>query len=58
MLHDILTHAVREIDTYLQQPMYRAMDQGLRTRIRLVREAMEDLRRELDTPLEEEGGGE
>jgi hypothetical protein len=55
MISDALSYAVQQIDSYLSNPVFRGAYQGgLRTRILLVRNAMEDLREELDTPDEEE----
>ena len=51
---NVLAAAVHEIDRYLSRDMFRhAYDPQQITRILLVRNAMEDLREELDTPLEE-----
>ena len=51
MISDVLADAIAEIDAYLGDPSFADVYQGaLRTRILLVRQAMEDIREELDTP--------
>jgi hypothetical protein len=51
MISDVLFDAVQDIDRYLSDPVFNETYQGsLRTRILLVRHAMDDLREELDTP--------
>lgn len=51
MISNALSEAVSKIDRYLSEAPFKAMYQGeLRTRILLVRNAMEDLCEELETP--------
>lgn len=55
MISDTLFDAVQEIDRYVNDPVFRDAYQGeLRTRILLVRNAMEDLRDELETVPDED----
>jgi len=50
-ISDVLFDAVEEINRYLDDPCYNNMYSGdLRKRIIAIRDAMESIRKELDTP--------